>query len=311
MPFKATFALVGTVIWAGGLGLPQAHHDPGPGHPVGVLVMAHGGSPEWNKTVSDALTPLSTRLPTVLALGMADPETLQAGLDSLTTLGVERVAVVRLFVSGASFYDRTRYLLGLSDDESHEAMPMLETRSGTDPPRPLDHHLEIATHADGLMVSDQVPLIVADRAATASNGHAQESVLLLAHGMGDETENEQVLAAMEGMAAEIRSRGFRRVESRTLREDWATERAAAEDAIRAHVAAEAASGRRVIVVPLRLSGFGPYAEVLSGLDYVATDGLLPHPAIADWLMGTALRVLREAGWDHPIGPAMPPMRLAR
>jgi hypothetical protein len=270
--------------------------------------MAHGGSPEWNETVSDALTPLSTRLPTVLALGMADPETLQAGLDSLTTLGVERVAVVRLFVSGASFYDRTRYLLGLSDDESHAAMPMMGTTRDADPLRPLDHQLDIATHADGLMVSNQVRLIVSDRATAASTSHAQESVLLLAHGMGDETENEYVLAAMERMAAEIRSRGFRRVESRTLREDWATKRAAAEDAIRAHVATEAASGRQIIVVPLRLSGFGPYGEVLSGLDYVATDGLLPHPAVGDWLMGTASRVLREAGWDDPIGPATPPMQ---
>ena len=48
---------------------------PGEGE-VGLLVMAHGGSPAWNQTVADAVAPLGGEMPTVIAYGMADPETL-------------------------------------------------------------------------------------------------------------------------------------------------------------------------------------------------------------------------------------------
>ena len=79
----------------------------GPGGPengqFGVLVMAHGGGSEWNETVAEAVAPLSSDVPAVVAYGMADPVTLESGLDSLRQLGVDRVAVVRVFVSGDSF----------------------------------------------------------------------------------------------------------------------------------------------------------------------------------------------------------------
>jgi sirohydrochlorin ferrochelatase len=293
---------------------------------MGVLVMAHGGSPEWNETVLSSTDALEARVPTVVAFGMADPATLGTGLDSLASMGVGRVAVVRLFVSGASFLPQTLYLLGLSDErpaffmthaaaaDEHAGAGSAATASAASEhvahggagvsaaePAPLSHGLLVATHELGLMGSDEASAIMADRAGAASIDPASESVLLIAHGMGEEDENDRLLAAMDGVAAGLRDEGFARVDVMALREDWPEKRQAAEDAIRDFVAGEANAGRRVLVVPFRLSGFGPYAAVLEGLDYVATEGLLPHAEVGRWVERTAREIACARQWENPLG----------
>lgn len=45
-----------------------------------------------------------------------------------------------------------------------------------------------------------------------------------------------------------------------------------------------ADGGSAIVIPFRPQGFGPYADVLEGLDYVSDgDGLLPRENITHWI----------------------------
>ena len=58
---------------------------------VGVLIMAHGADDEWNQSVAQAVDPISENLPIAVAYGMANPMTLQAGLDSLDSEGVTHV----------------------------------------------------------------------------------------------------------------------------------------------------------------------------------------------------------------------------
>lgn len=267
---------------------------------VGVLVMAHGGSDEWNGVVETAVAPLARELPAVLALGMADPSTLVPALDSLRTMGVTRVAVVRLFVSGRSFLDRTRHLLGISPERPGASGRLGGGGHGGDTGTPIDHGLAIATHEDGLVDSPEVRRILTERVERLSSVPGAESVLLLAHGMENEQENDQLLRTMGEIGTEIQSLGFRSVFSATLREDWAEKRAEAEMLIRDFVRQEAAAGTRVIVVPVRLTGFGPYAGVLAGLDYDAAEGLLPHAEMSGWLRRTASRVICDAGWDAPM-----------
>jgi hypothetical protein len=260
---------------------------------VGVLVMAHGGSPEWNATVADAVAPLDAEIPTVVAYGMADPVTMASALDSLRSVGVDRVAVVRLFLSGQSFLKRTEYFLGLSDNADASFVA-----PGPDaPPAPIDHGLSIATHQRGLMTSAEARQIAVERALAQSRERRSETVLLLAHGMGDEEENDRVLNAMALIATDLRQEGFAAVEVATLREDWGEKRVVAEAAIREFVAGQTDEGRRVLVVPIRLSGFGPYAKVLAGLDYTPAPGLLPHARVGDWIRQTASTVFCEKGWQ--------------
>lgn len=273
---------------------------------LGVLVMAHGGGAEWNRTVSDAVAPVAEELPTALAFGMADPATLTASLDSLRARGARRVAVVRMFLSGRSFLAETQYLLGLDAGRgghptAGERGPGVGMTSMHGALHPIDHGLEVATHDDGMLSSVEAERILTERARELSASPAEESVLLIAHGMGDEAENDQVLAALERVAEAVRSAGFHAVWTATLREDWPEERADAERAIRAFVERETAAGRRVLVVPARLSGFGPYADVLTGLEYRPGEGLLPHEEISGWIRGTAERIACSQGWRNGLG----------
>ncbi len=271
------------------------------GRPTGILVMAHGGEPVWNRQVDDALADLRTRAPVALAFGMADPGTLQASVDSLRSAGVGRIVVVRLFLSGTSFRDQTRWLLGLSSEPPAEFLHHGAHGSASDGPLPpVDlGGIEVATHDDGLMDWQGVGPIVLERAEAAGARPGGAGVLLVGHGMGDDLEDRAVLVRMEAAAAVLRQAGLGPVAVETLREDWPEARAAAEVRIRSWVAAEGDADPPVIV-PFRLTGFGPYGEVLEGLDYRAGDGLLPHPSVTGWIAERATTVACARGWTPPL-----------
>lgn len=270
----------------------------------GILVMAHGGGEEWNGRVEDAVRPLRDRVPVSLALGMANPATMQAALDSLANEGVNTVAVVRLFVSGASFLHPTEFLLGLRPDPPKRAMVGHRMVSGTELD-PLANGSRILLEMEGLGGSDQAARILVDRASGAGIPPAESGVLLLAHGMGDEGEDRQVLRSMEDAARALSDGGYAEVHVGTLREDWASAREEAEERIRGLVAGMGERHRHVLVVPYRVSGFGPYADVLEGLEYVATEGFLPHPLITDWIAAKATARFCATGLVSPLGSCTP------
>lgn len=283
--------------------------QPAPASPPGLLVMAHGGTPAWNAAVEAAVAPLRARYRVAVAYGMADPGSLGEGLEALARQGAERVAVVRLFLDGRSFLHQTEYFLGLRPDPpaqfilhgdhgQHGSGHGSQHDGGT--PAPVAHGLELALSAEGLMQAEEVGAILAARAEALSEAPAEESVLVLAHGTGDDRENARWIAAIEHLSGGLRALGFHAVRVETLREDWPEPRAAAERAIRSFVAAEAEAGRRVLVVPFRLAGFGPYREVLDGLSYRAAEaGILPHEAVTAWIERTYLAVAARKGWDVP------------
>ncbi len=283
------------------------------GDGFGVLVMAHGGSETWNQAVLDAVAPLREAQPLEVAFGMADPRTLQAAIQRLEAQGVRRIAVVRLFVSGSSFLERTEKILGL--------------RPGA-PPAP-EHVAEHGGHGDhaaggggsshsmalwrietvsrfalseqGLAEAPEMGVILAQRALGLSEEPEVEDVLILAHGPGDDEENERWMLALRQRAECLSHYApFRRVEVLTLREDWPEKRVEAEERIRAFVERARAEGGRALVIPFRVYGFGPYAEVLEGMDYEADRvGLLPHPLVTEWI-ADRIRELRDAEYRQPL-----------
>lgn len=259
----------------------------------GLLVMAHGGSPEWNKAVLDAVEPLRDRYPFEVAFGMADACSIQEGIRALEARGVRKVGVVRLFVSGESWYERTEQILGVRDG-APTASSTAEAKCG-DGHHGSSHHsmalFRIATQSSfalstqGMAETSDMGAILVERARSLSRAPEKEDVLILAHGTGDDAENERLLASLEARAAELRqSQPFHLVEVITLREDWPEKRKAAEQRIRAFITGAASEGRQAIVLPFRLYGFGPYAQVLEGLDYLADrQGLLPHANVTAWI----------------------------
>jgi sirohydrochlorin cobaltochelatase len=269
-----------------------------------VLLMAHGGSAEWNQSVLDAVAPLKKDYEIEVAFGMADADSLQDGVRKLEARNVRKIGVVRMFVSGESFLQRTEQVIGLL---------------GGAPPRPptpsaghADHagHVTHAMHAnhavhgghsmafyriasassfalsaEGLADAESMGTILAERAAALSTNPAMEDVLILAHGPGDDDENARWLAKLDARAAVVRARApFRRVQVETLREDWPDKRKLSEQRTRAFVQRATKEGGRAIVVPFRVQGFGPYAEVLKGLPHVADGkGLIPHAEVTKWI----------------------------
>lgn len=96
---------------------PPAPNTPGPSSTTGILLMAHGGEPDWNQTVLAVAAETNKTMPTEVAFGMADRESLQEGIDKLVARGVRQIVAVPLFVSSHSIViDSTKYLLGLRPD---------------------------------------------------------------------------------------------------------------------------------------------------------------------------------------------------
>ncbi len=256
----------------------------------GVMVMAHGGSAEWTEGVLSAVEPLRDDYNIEVAFGMANASSLQESAATLEARGADEIAVVRLFVSGDSWYERTRQILGLV---------------GGAPMRPAEPHHDEADHGmghsmalwridtgasyalstEGLANAPEMTEVLTDRARTLSEDPGNEDVLILAHGPAENEENARWLAALEKHADVIRATlPFNEILVETLREDWPETRKIAEQRIREFVKSANTAGRNVIVIPFRVYGFGPYADVLEGLDYVADgQGLVPHPGVTEWI----------------------------
>ena len=261
--------------------------------------MAHGGGADWNKQVDASLAGLRDRLPVSLAFGMANPETLQASLDSLRNHGASTVAVVRLFISGDAFLHQTEFLFGLRSDPPEQAIMGHHLMDGAHL-KPLKTDSRILLDRQGMVGSSEAARILLARANESTSGPEKTGVMIIAHGMGSEDDNNRLLDAMRDAAEALRSADYGEVYVAALREDWTEPRAEAEQQIRATVAEMGARRDHVVVIPYRISGFGPYGDVLSGLDYTPTDGLLPHHLVTEWIASRATANFCSAGLASPL-----------
>jgi len=233
-----------------------------------------------------------------LAFGMADPSSLQASIDSLELRGVNTIAVVRLFMSGESFLQQTEFLFGQRIDAPATAMVGHHMMKGAQL-TPLKTRSRILVDRAGMAGSPEVSNILIDRAGAFGVDLGALGLVLVAHGMGDDAENDRLLNAIEVDAQALRGLGIADVRVVALREDWGESRPEAERVIRRHVEALGEAWPVAGVIPYRLFDFGPYAEVLEGLNYEAAEGLLPHPLITQWIASRTAAVLHAAGIEPP------------
>ncbi|MBI2920722.1 MAG: hypothetical protein HYY18_06510 [Planctomycetes bacterium] len=261
----------------------------------GILVLAHGGDADWNEAIEDTIAPLRPNHAVEVAYGMAECRTIQKAIDRLEEQGCAKIAVVRLFVRSESFESRIEYLLGLRESPPEGASMQSDHCSGGEPHvcTPVRRRVEIVL-GPALDGDPDIGAILADRALAMSRVPEREVVLLLSHGLGDEAVNARLVADMERAAATVREKGgFRQVAVETLREDWPELREAAEKRIRERVRRADADGLRMIVVPYRVAGFGPYREVLEGCAYEADGrGFCPDPRMTA-LIQRRLREVEE------------------
>ncbi len=249
----------------------------------GLMVMAHGGSDEWNADVRKAVASVSENRPKSIAFGMANPVTLKKAITELEEQDVNCIAIVRLFISTQSFLHQTEYLLGLREDPP--SMFISHSHENHSIPDPLEFEADVKISKTALLDAPEAGTILALNAIELSDSSGTESVLIIAHGAGNDAVNDAWLQKMDLLANTVRETGlFRTVAVHSLREDWEEKRAKSEKEIRHFVETHSENDGRVIVLPFRLSGFGPYAEVLEGLSYTSSGiGLLPHPEVSAWI----------------------------
>lgn len=262
----------------------------------GVLIMAHGGSEEWNQGVLDTVAPLREEYSIELAFGMADALSIQEAVTRLEQRGVTRIGVVRLFISGESWYERTAQILGLEDGAPIREIETAHADAGQGDHGAhemghsmafwrIDSAAEFALSEHGLAQAEQMADVLLSRAQGLSDDPSRERVLILAHGPETDAEDQRWIAQIEARTAALREQHpFRSVKVATLREDWEEKRVGAEESVREFVRSASDAGDTALVIPYRVHGFGPYAKVLEGLEYRADEqGLIPHPGVTDWI----------------------------
>ena len=232
-------------------------------------------------------------------------------MRKLEAQGARNIGVVRLFVSGESWYDRTRQILGIAPGAPEPPASAAHAHASRHHEHAQAHEhsmafwrlntkASFALTAQGLGEAPETAAILAERARALSRTPEREDVLILAHGPGDDAENRRWIAHIDARAEAVRQAlPFRRVQVETLPEDWPEKRKEAEARVRAFVTRAAADGGKAIVIPFRIQGFGPYARVLEGLDYVADrTGLLAHPSVTNWIEAQIL-ALRKGPFRSP------------
>ncbi len=248
-----------------------------------VLVMAHGGESAWDKTVKKAVKEADLPYPHRLFFGMGDNAAEQRELQDMVTdlenRGAHTIYVVPLLVSSYSEVARQwKYLLGIDVQPGFMNNPLF----------PVQKHSSMH-FSDPLNDSAVVVEILLDRAHEISSNPAKESVIIVAHGPNDNSDNARWLQILQSIATRLKERGgYKNVEGITLRDDApAAVREQAVEYLRQRVKAADLAGTRALVVTLLLAPGGIEHKIgleLRGLNYAFnTKALLPDSRISEWI----------------------------
>jgi sirohydrochlorin ferrochelatase len=280
----------------------------------GILLLAHGGSADWNARVAELAAGVGKTRPTEVAFGMATRANIQLAIDRLVARGITEVVAVPLFVSSwSSIITSTEYLLGLRAEappalafyaKMNHAPPASAGTSGT---TSADHESHTPAADRTTPVKSPVPIrmtsalndhpIVADilvsRARSISRNPVEEALVIVAHGPNEDDDNRRWLSDMASLAKRIGAiEQFGSIEYLTLRDDAPKPvRDTATAELRELVQRHLQRGRRVLIVPLLVSFGGidqGLRERLEGLPYTIPDiGLVPDERLVTWVLTMA------------------------
>ena len=256
---------------------------------TGTLIVAHGGSREWNARVRAVAGEVRSSGPIGVSFLMgleAAATRFQDVVRELVAGGAMRIVVVPLLVSSRSgHYEQIRYLAGEIDELDPMGRHDLEMAG-------IERHswpvpLRVASALDD---APELAEVLADRALAAAESR-RGGLFLVAHGPNSPEEEAFWMEKLRAVAESVRVRtGFRSVLVGLLRDDApAPVRAEAVRRIRELIQLQhEATGGPVVVLPT-LTSAGVITEVkvpadLASLPIISRgDPLLPHPAIARWV----------------------------
>lgn len=275
---------------------------------TGILLLAHGGSAEWNARIDELAAQVGKTTPTEVAFGMATRSAMQSAIDRLVARKVTEIVAVPLFVSSwSSVITSTEYLLGGRAEAprelaifakmdhgggaastGHEAHTMADATSPVKSPVPI--RMTAALNAHPIVAE-----ILAVRAKSISSTPSQESVVIVAHGPSADDENARWLADMRVLAQQVQATvPFASIDYLTLRDDAEKSiRDAATAELRGIVSRRIGEGRKVLIVPLLVSFGGierGLRERLDTLPYtMPTQALVPDERLVTWVLTMAGR----------------------
>ncbi len=268
--------------------------DPVTATQVGVVVLAHGADWFWNRDIRHALAPVAAEHRLAWAFSMADPVVVERAVRKLEGEHVRAIVVVRAFSMASSFLPAVKRMLGL--DVEGTADGHAGGGHGMMMGHGMAHHASLAAAP---RIRSALPIVtvggVGDDAlfarallhnARAVSQHpARETVILVAHGQGDDAANRRWLKLLASLAGQMRGAGgeaFRAIEYATWREDWPDKRKQAVAHVRDLVTQAQRHDGRALIVPARINRRGNADHYLEGLEFGWAEGFAQTPYFAQW-----------------------------
>lgn len=261
---------------------------------IGVVFLAHGADFDWNEQMREAIQPLMDRYKIEFVFSMADQFTIERAIHKLEQHGAKVTIIVRVFVMEESFRREIERMVGLdienkiqkiSEPEAHSGQDYAQHGTSENIPTRIRTPLPVRT-TGGIGASPLFAAALLDRVRALSKDPAKETIILVAHGSGNDQQNEQWLQILEALAAHMRSMGgneFRTIKIATWREDWPEKRVPWIEKVRAMVKEAQKHGGRALVIPARVTGEGHEKKFLAGLEYELGSGFAPHPLFVQWV----------------------------
>ncbi|MBI2312459.1 MAG: cobalamin biosynthesis protein CbiX [Betaproteobacteria bacterium] len=289
---------------------------------TGVIFLAHGSDYHWNETMRQAVEPLAQRYKIEFVFSMADQALIERAVRRLERRGAQAVVIVRVFGLADAFREEIERMIGLDvegrsparvahashggghgHDDSHGQGGDHGGQHGGTAGSPARIRSSLPMISAGGVEADALfARVLLDRARELSREPGRETVILTAHGSGDDAKNGHWLKNLEAMTAHMRSNGgaaFRAIRFATWREDWPEKRAPWIAKVKEMVTEAAREEGRAIVIPARTTGQGPEKEFLRGLDFELGSGFAPHPLFARWVERQISAGVAALGRDAP------------
>ena len=257
---------------------------------VGTILIAHGGSPQWNALVERIVSEARTGGPVAVSFLMGEAAKTTRFQDvaaKLVAQGVQEIVVVPMLVSSHSgHYEQLRWLVGATDTLDETMMHHLH-HAGIDRAS-VKVPIRLTRAIDD---SPEVARVLADRAKALATSPKEQALFLVAHGPNSAEDYAQWMRNLRPVADSVKAMlGFRDVRVDMVRDDApAPVRAEAVKRVRELIELQAAlTGKPVVVVPVLISkgrvSDEKFVADLKGLPIVYSgEPLLPHPGLARWV----------------------------
>ncbi|MBI4064607.1 MAG: hypothetical protein HY401_09965 [Elusimicrobia bacterium] len=277
--------------------------------PTAILLLAHGGSAQWNQEVERVRQTLTKAgYANEVAFGMADVSAMDRALAKLEALRPKpkQVVCVPLLVNSRSeLYEHFEYVLGKRPKPSDVFINAVKEAVHDEARYPKNQHKAHHHNAiDSRRVATKLPLklspalddhphvarILWDRAKTVSRNPDKETVILISHGPYTDAMDILWMQNADQVARQLKELGgFAEVKAFNLRDDSAREiREKKAKEIRSFVSQAQRRGQKILVLPHLVATNGiekRLTETLGGLFYkMSRQALLPHPLIAQWVL---------------------------